>query len=275
MAQFACIGLAVVCAFAISVCGANPTPDSRTTNVKTATDEDSLNIPYWLRSAVMSAKQLTLNNNSTDEEEAALDLVNKQNNTFKMLEDALPIFIHKENVDSGVTPSSLSDTDKVNPFVRSKRSTCTRPGNLPQLVKDLNQHLTASQFLGLYPAEPTTTPAPTSENLACPRGPTGDWWPKSEMNLRSTCPWTLVPKDLGETAFPRYVNTAKCMCDKSCVGSDETMKCKEVTYDVTVLNQTGCQYGLAVMERLTVPVSIGCHCVGAMTQSSIGNQNKD
>lgn len=203
MAKFACIGLAVFCAFAISVCGANPRPDTRTTNVKTTTDKDSLNTPYWLRSAVVSAQQLTLNNNITDEEEAALDLVNKQNNTFKISKDALPVFIHKENEDSGITPSSLSDTDKANPFVRSKRSTCARPGNLPELVKDLNKHLTASQFLGLDPKEPTTTPAPTKATLACPRAATGDWWPQPDVNLRSTCPWTLEPVYLGPNAFPR------------------------------------------------------------------------
>ncbi|CAG5131652.1 unnamed protein product, partial [Candidula unifasciata] len=152
--------------------------------------------------------------------------------------------------------------------------TCATPANLPQMVRDLNTRLTASQLVGLNPGESTPQAAPTSQYNTCPRNVTGDWWPRPEVNLRSTCPWKLQQVDLGVNAFPRYVNTAVCLCNNGCIGSP-SMRCMEVTYDVTYFNRKGCENGLAVMEPSKYTVNIGCHCVGALQQPTIPDHNSE
>lgn len=208
MANYFYAGLAVVCFFVASFCGASPRPDTMkgTGNVNTAKDASDLKIPHWLLSAFASMKQPVADNGF--QAGAGLDLVNKlQDSTLKPAEDALPVLLHKEDEETGmmIAPPSLSNTDKVNPFFRTKRSVCTIPANLTQMVRDLNSRLTPSQLIGLNPGESTPPVAPTNQPNTCPTGETGDWWPRTEVNLRSTCPWTLQQVDLGTNAFPRYV----------------------------------------------------------------------
>ncbi|CAG5131653.1 unnamed protein product, partial [Candidula unifasciata] len=200
MARFS-VGLATICIISASFCGAIP---ARKTIVKTALDKDSFKIPNWLRTAIESVKEKVRNKNVPEDSNNGLNYGNKHDKTFTVSEDTLPVLIHSENEKSGIKiiPSSLSDTDKVNPFVRSKRSTCVTPANLPQMVRDLNTRLTASQLVGLNPGESTPQAAPTSQYNTCPRNVTGDWWPRPEVNLRSTCPWKLQQVDLGVNAFP-------------------------------------------------------------------------
>ncbi|CAG5131651.1 unnamed protein product, partial [Candidula unifasciata] len=71
-----------------------------------------------------------------------------------------------------------------------------------------------------------------------------------------------------------YVNNAICMCTQSCIGSP-SMRCMEVTYDVTYFLRKGCQDGLAVMETRTYTVNIGCQCVGALPQVTVPNYNSE
>ncbi|BFZ18267.1 hypothetical protein BsWGS_21306 [Bradybaena similaris] len=245
--------------------------------VNTAMNASGLKIPHWLLSAFASLKQQVVNNGF--QEVAVLDLVNKQqDSTLKPAEDALPVLLHKEDEETGmmIAPPSLSNKDPVNPFFRTKRSVCTIPANLPQMVRDLNSRLTPSQLIGLNPGESTPpTVAPTDQPNTCPAKETGDWWPRTEVNLRSTCPWRLQQVDLGTDAFPRYVYDAKCICLNGCIGTSPTMRCKEVTYDVTYFQRTGCQDGLALMESRKRTVNIGCHCVGASPQVTVPNENSE
>ncbi|BFZ18266.1 hypothetical protein BsWGS_21305 [Bradybaena similaris] len=244
--------------------------------VNTAMDGSGLKIPHWLLSASASLKHSVVNN--VFQEGAALDLVNKQqDSTLKPAEDALPVLLHKEDEETGmmIAPPSLSNTDKVNPFFRAKRSVCTIPANLPQMVRDLNSRLTPSQLIGLNPRESTLpTVASTDQPNTCPANETGDWWPRTEVNLRSTCPWRLQQVDLGIDAFPRYVYEAECMC-RGCIGSSISMRCMDLTYNVTYFQRMGCQDGLALMESRNRPVRIGCYCASASPQTTAVNENSE
>ncbi|BFZ18269.1 hypothetical protein BsWGS_21308 [Bradybaena similaris] len=240
--------------------------------VNTAMDASRLKIPHWLLSAFASLKQQVVHNGF--QEGAALDLVNKQqDSTLKPAEDVLPVLHHKEDEETGmmIASPSPSNTDRVNPFFRTKRSVCTIPANLPQMVRNLNSRLTPSQLIGLNPGESTPpTVAPTDQPNTCPTNETGDWWPRKELNLRSTCPWTLQQVDLGTDAFPRYVYNAKCICS-GCIGTSISMRCLELKYNVSYFQRTGCQDGLALMESRNRTVNIGCYCASASPQTTAAN----
>lgn len=93
-----------------------------------------------------------------------------------------------------------------NPFLRNKRAAdCPVPSDLPQRVLDLNPYLNATQFVGLIKQDTSDyKPLPKDQpnKKDCPAA-TGSWWPRPEFNLRSTCPWILEERDLGEEYFPR------------------------------------------------------------------------
>jgi hypothetical protein len=116
----------------------------------------------------------------------------------------LPVTLHKEDKISGIKfPSStVSTADNSNPFIRSKRSTCDIPANLPELVRDLNSRLGPKQLVGLIPESRGRNPI-SGQPSQCHDDVTNKWWPRPEVNLRSTCPWNITEVDLGEHAFPR------------------------------------------------------------------------
>lgn len=99
--------------------------------------------------------------------------------------------------------AGAAEVDERNPVLRSKRSsTCSIPANLPEAVRDLNKNLNQTQFVGLNPSDSQHVSIPASQPNTCPNATRGEW-AVGESNMRSTCPWNITEKDLGENAFPR------------------------------------------------------------------------
>ncbi|RUS79149.1 hypothetical protein EGW08_013096 [Elysia chlorotica] len=133
----------------------------------------------------------------------------------------------------------------------------TRTWPKHQLARELNSFLADSDYLSVMPEQGDFIPLPTGQPYSCPAA-TGSWWPRREINLRSTCPWTWEELDNGPDAYPRYIRQAKCMCQK-CIDSTIN-RCQEIRQDVTIFRLTGCQDGLAVMQKSEVTVTLGCFC---------------
>ena len=98
-----------------------------------------------------------------------------------------------------------------NPFLRVRRdapassnagSTCSPPANLPTQVRELNSFLDNSDYISVIPEQGNEIELPTDQPDSCPAA-TGSWWPRNEVNLRSTCPWVWEELDNGEDAYPR------------------------------------------------------------------------
>ncbi|CAL1536114.1 unnamed protein product, partial [Lymnaea stagnalis] len=142
---------------------------------------------------------------------------------------------------------------------RAKRSVeCPVPANIPDLVKDLN--LNASQFLGrLVNEEDGYAPLPRDQPAAgdCPQE-SGSWWPRSEDNLRSTCPWIMNETVLGADFYPRKIQQAVCLCSH-CISAN-AMSCTYLRQQVTVFRRGACKDGLAVMTRVNIDINVGCYC---------------
>ncbi|CAL1536115.1 unnamed protein product [Lymnaea stagnalis] len=141
------------------------------------------NQPNWLQSALSSARNYRRNH--------------RQHKKPKKSRIAFPGLVHTE---------TWTSFDSVrSPFLRNKRQAqCALPSDLPQMVMALNRDLDVPQFLGLTRQGTGYTPLPLDQPAKndCPR-PTGSWWPRQATNLKSTCPWVMEEKDLGEEYFPR------------------------------------------------------------------------
>ncbi|RUS79148.1 hypothetical protein EGW08_013095 [Elysia chlorotica] len=140
----------------------------------------------------------------------------------------------------------------------STSNTCSLPANLPAQVRELNSFLAESDYLGVMPAQTDFIPLPTGQPYSCPAA-TGSWWPRSEINLRSTCPWIWEELDNGPDAYPRHIRQAKCIC-QSCIDSTANV-CQEIRQDVTIFRLKGCQDGLVVLQKSEVTVTLACFCV--------------
>ncbi|XP_059154859.1 uncharacterized protein LOC131940240 [Physella acuta] len=153
------------------------------------------------------------------------------------------------------------------PFLRAKRDVnCPIPSYIPVEVLELNTFLNSTQYLGLTPQQPAYTPLPTQPST-CP-AQSGSWWPGTELNLRSTCPWILTATDLGESFYPRYINEAKCLCTQ-CVNAN-AMNCEKVRQEITVFHRGACNNGLAVMTAVKRMITVACACAGIPVQTSGG-----
>ncbi|XP_005091583.1 uncharacterized protein LOC101857312 [Aplysia californica] len=179
-----------------------------------------------------------------------------------------PIFLHSE--DPSTSSSSLVHTlSDLNPFLRAKRdvdASCPLPEDMPQQVRDLNDFLEADQFIGLEPEQPEVEAIPTDQPPAdqCPAS-SGSWWPRRELNLRSTCPWIYVQKDNGADVYPRYVREAKCLCHE-CLKST-SMSCQRLEVNATVFRRVGCKDGVALMNKEQILVKVGCYCASPINGS--------
>ena len=111
------------------------------------------------------------------------------------------------------TALKSADAFSDNPFLRVRRDTaetsgtstssCPLPENLPAQVRDLNSFLEESQYIGVIPEQDGYIPLPPNQpHNSCPAA-TGSWWPRREINLRSTCPWVWEELDNGPDAYPR------------------------------------------------------------------------
>ncbi|GFN79704.1 interleukin-17d [Plakobranchus ocellatus] len=175
---------------------------------------------------------------------------------------------YKTAATSSFTPIVTSvdaDSSGSNPFLRLKRNipssspiSCPIPSNLPAQVRDLNSFLSDPQYIGVIPTQDSHISLPSDQpQTGCPAA-TGSWWPRPEINLRSTCPWVWQVLDNGPDAYPRYVRKAKCMCQR-CIDA-RAHSCHEIRQAVTIFRLKSCQDGLAVMEKDVVTVSLGCFC---------------
>jgi hypothetical protein len=200
---------AVTSAIAISVCGGIPYARNKASGERMNMEQVGklLGVPRWLRDSFPSLRKsipevdLENGNNKIYAERSQ----QKDNEELIAQEySTLPVLLHKEDEISGIKfPSSIVSTaDNSNP-IRSKRSTCAIPANLPELVRSLNSRLSPNQLVGLIPEAPYRNPIPSRQPSQCPDEVTNKWWPRSEVNLRSTCPWNITEVDLGEDAFPR------------------------------------------------------------------------
>ncbi|GFO15053.1 interleukin-17d [Plakobranchus ocellatus] len=166
---------------------------------------------------------------------------------------------------SAIVTSVDVDSSGTNPFLRLKRNipssistSCSIPSNLPAKVRDLNSFLADRQYIGVIPTQDSYVSLPSDQpQTSCPAA-TGSWWPRPEINLRSTCPWVWEVLDNGPDAYPRYIRKAKCMCQR-CIDA-RAHSCHEIHQAVTIFRLKSCQDGLAVMEKDMVTVSLGCFC---------------
>uniref|UniRef100_A0A2C9M6C0 CTCK domain-containing protein n=1 Tax=Biomphalaria glabrata TaxID=6526 RepID=A0A2C9M6C0_BIOGL len=160
--------------------------------------------------------------------------------------------------------SSLSSSRK-----RTRRDPTHRNRNdafnchlLSMMLGELSPFLNLTQFVGLasqsesYPSLPDNQPSVDD----CPSG-YGSWWPRSEMNLRSTCPWVYEEIDLGPTMYPRKIQQAVCICE-TCIAAD-SMNCEEIRQNMTVFSIRGCPDGVAIYNKLDLSIVVGCHCANA------------
>ncbi|KAH9491002.1 hypothetical protein Btru_051711 [Bulinus truncatus] len=198
--------------------------------------------PGWLKSAVSSSRQArSVKDGKVKSSNVAVKV--------KKVKNAAKVNQRKEK----------------NPFLRGKRQTvnCQLPSNIPEMVSGLNSFLNASQFVGKVDQVDSYTPLPTNQPAVgdCPAR-NGSWWPRPEMNLRSTCPWIYVENNLGSNFYPSKLQEAKCLCQK-CVTAT-SMTCEHLKQKVTVFKRGPCRDGVAVMTKIELSITVGCHCANAV-----------
>ncbi|XP_013080675.2 uncharacterized protein LOC106066244 [Biomphalaria glabrata] len=214
-------------------------------NTESDEEAETTPTPRWVRSAVASA--------TATKRSARNTLVEK----LKLTPSPKLLKMKK-------SPKSSLKKKKRDPTLRSRRSqiNCQMPSNLPRMVRELNPFLNFTQFVGLVNRSESYPPLPDNQPSVddCPSG-YGSWWPRSEMNLRSTCPWVYEEIDLGPTMYPRKIQQAVCICE-TCIAAD-SMNCEEIRQNMTVFSISGCRDGLAIFNKLDLSIVVGCHCANA------------
>jgi len=156
----------------------------------------AIQTPRWLNS-ILSSSALRSGDNPNNNVVSSFSSSSSSDDVFSRIrspgEPLGPIFIHSE--DPSTSSSLVQPFRGLNPFLRAKRdadANCPLPQDMPQQVRDLNTFLEADQFIGLEPEQPEAEAIPTDQPAdQCPAS-TGSWWPRRELNLRSTCPWIYV-----------------------------------------------------------------------------------
>ena len=69
-------------------------------------------------------------------------------------------------------------------------------------MEDIKSLLQDDQFIGLNPGEEDQVKLPANQPRICPAR-YGSWYPRKELNLRSSCPWIYEVLDNGPDASPR------------------------------------------------------------------------
>ena len=160
-----------------------------------------LSDPEWRAKLQFGNKVVSDGEKSLPEETEQLKNLTADEQPTKQSEDA---------ISGSGTVNTNSPHQSGNPFLRSKRDTsgsCSFPTNLPEKVKELNEFLHDSQYVGVIPEQDDYIPIPHDQPTNCPAA-VGDWWPRPEINLRSTCPSIKEELDNGPDAYPRYVENS-------------------------------------------------------------------
>ncbi|BFZ04484.1 hypothetical protein BsWGS_07523 [Bradybaena similaris] len=155
-------------------------------------------------------------------------------------------------------PAAFSGTIQINPFTRRRREACDLTPLLTKTLNHVFSRLNNSNFLDRSAKRYTEPTILASQTSVCP-GSTNVSSTHTEKHLRSNCPWKLVQRDFGVNSYPRYADTAVCLCDK-CLGTFPVFRCKKMMAPVTYFQLLGCQDGQALMVRRTAKVAVGCFC---------------
>ena len=96
-------------------------------------------------------------------------------------------------------------------------------------------------------------------------------WSRShsmDINLRSTCPWTLELIHF-PGQYPANLVNARCCC-RNCMSGGRHV-CEPIFNNIRVLERTGCQNGVFIYTEKWQQISIGCTCARRRTRHFIQN----